>query len=51
MYFITPKIFGSGIDPVNSSGVDKVADSLKLNFVSSVMIKDEVLYTGFRKSE
>ncbi len=48
MYTVTPRIFGSGISPVNSSGVEKVSESLKLHDITSVMIRDEVIYTGYR---
>jgi diaminohydroxyphosphoribosylaminopyrimidine deaminase / 5-amino-6-(5-phosphoribosylamino)uracil reductase len=48
MYIITPRIFGSGISPVNSAGVEKVSDSLKLHDITSAMIMDEVIYTGYK---
>ncbi len=48
MYTITPRIFGSGISPVNSPGVEKVSEALELCDITSVMIKDEVIYTGYR---
>lgn len=50
MYTITPKIFGSGINPVNSSGLEKVSESLKLYDITSAMIMDEIIYTGYKNS-
>jgi diaminohydroxyphosphoribosylaminopyrimidine deaminase/5-amino-6-(5-phosphoribosylamino)uracil reductase len=49
LYTITPRIFGSGISPVKSSGLQKVSDSLKLHDITSAMIMDEVVYTGYKK--
>jgi diaminohydroxyphosphoribosylaminopyrimidine deaminase/5-amino-6-(5-phosphoribosylamino)uracil reductase len=49
LYTITPRVFGSGISPVKSSGLQKVSDSLKLHDITSAMIMDEVVYTGYKK--
>ena len=49
MYFITPRIAGNGIPPVQGKGKSLMEDSLYLKDVSSAMIGDDILYGGYRE--
>jgi diaminohydroxyphosphoribosylaminopyrimidine deaminase/5-amino-6-(5-phosphoribosylamino)uracil reductase len=51
MYIISPKILGSGISPVNGKESRNIADSISLNCLSTVLIKDNVLVNGYREFE
>ena len=47
IYFIAPKILGSGTDVVSAEGRQKISDSLVLYDVSTVMLKDDMLYNAY----
>jgi len=49
MYFITPRILGNGISPINASGYQSVSEGLMLRDVSIVGLESDVLYTGYRE--
>ena len=49
LYFIAPRIAGGGLSPVSGTGAAVISDSLRLHDVSSVMIRDEVLITGYKE--
>lgn len=48
-YFITPKIIGSGKSPIEGEGVTTIQDSLKLCDISTIMIKDDILYNAYKE--
>ncbi len=47
LYFISPRIIGRGLSPVEGAGAEKISASLRLKDVSAVMIGDEMMYTGY----
>ncbi|MCU0821408.1 MAG: bifunctional diaminohydroxyphosphoribosylaminopyrimidine deaminase/5-amino-6-(5-phosphoribosylamino)uracil reductase RibD [Spirochaetes bacterium] len=47
LFFVAPKILGSGPGPVSIAGSGSIADALKLRDVSSVMIKDDLLINAY----
>src|SRR6056297_1326327 len=49
MYFITPRILGNGISPLNASGYQSVSEGLALRDISIVGLESDVLYTGYRE--
>ncbi len=50
LYFITPKVIGSGISPVNGDGKELMKDALTLHDVSNVALKGDILYNGYAKA-
>ena len=50
MYFISPKILGNGISPINAKESMSVSDSLNLRDVSTLMIGDNILFNGYREA-
>ncbi len=50
MYFIAPKLSGNGISVLNNTGSEKMSKALKLYDVSSVLIKDDLLYNAYTKA-
>ncbi len=49
MYFITPRILGNGISPLNATGSQSVSEGLALSDISIVGLESDVLYTGYRE--
>lgn len=49
MYFIAPKIAGNGIAPLNNTGAAIMSEALNLHDVSSVFIKGDLLYNGYKE--
>jgi diaminohydroxyphosphoribosylaminopyrimidine deaminase/5-amino-6-(5-phosphoribosylamino)uracil reductase len=49
MYFISPRIAGSGVPAMAGEGVEKIGESPFLKDVSSVMINDEILISAYRE--
>ncbi len=49
MYVIAPKIAGGGISPVMGKGSELMSDSLMLRDVSSVFIRDNLLFNGYKE--
>ncbi len=47
MYFITPRILGNGISPMNASGYQSVSEGLTLRDISIIGLETDVLYTGY----
>ena len=47
VYFIAPKILGSGTGVVTSKGKQTIAESSALYDISTVMIKDDILYNAY----
>ncbi|MFC1670779.1 bifunctional diaminohydroxyphosphoribosylaminopyrimidine deaminase/5-amino-6-(5-phosphoribosylamino)uracil reductase RibD [Spirochaetota bacterium] len=47
IYFITPKIIGKGLNSINSMGVQKISQSHNLHDISSVMVKDDIVYSAY----
>ena len=50
LYFITPRILGNGQAPLEGKGFEKIGDSLRLQDVSSVLLRDEIVFNGYRES-
>ncbi|MFW5860636.1 MAG: bifunctional diaminohydroxyphosphoribosylaminopyrimidine deaminase/5-amino-6-(5-phosphoribosylamino)uracil reductase RibD [Spirochaetota bacterium] len=49
MYFITPRILGNGISPLNATGNHSVSEALALRDISIIGLESDVLYTGYRE--
>jgi len=49
MYVIAPKILGSGISPVRGKESESMSDSLVLRDVSTVFIRDNLLFNGYKE--
>ncbi len=49
MYVIAPKVTGNGISPINGRGSDRMSDALSLRDVSTVMLGDNLLVSGFKE--
>jgi len=49
MYVIAPKVLGSGISPIRGSDREMMSDSISLRDVSTVMIGDNILFTGYKE--
>jgi diaminohydroxyphosphoribosylaminopyrimidine deaminase / 5-amino-6-(5-phosphoribosylamino)uracil reductase len=50
MYFISPRVFGSGTPVLRGGGADKVAETPLLRDVTTVILDDDVLISGYRES-
>ena len=50
LYFINPRILGNGQAPLEGKGFEKIGDSLRLQDVSSVLLRDEIVFNGYRES-
>ena len=48
MYIISPKVLGSGISPINGRESKNIVDSINLKDISTIMIKDNILFNGYR---
>ena len=48
MYIISPKVLGSGISPINGKESKNIADSIHLKDISTIQIKDNILFNGYR---
>ena len=49
LYFIAPKIIGHGTPAIDGDGVFTMQDSVGLRDVSTVMIMQDLLYSGYRE--
>lgn len=49
IYSIAPRVLGSGLSPVNAAERIAIADSLQLHDITSVMLKGDVLFCGYRE--
>ena len=49
IYNIAPRVLGSGLSPVNAPERSSIADSLQLHDITSVMLKGDVLFCGYRE--
>ncbi len=47
LYFISPKIAGSGVPVITGRGFDSMSDAIRLHDVSSLMIDSDILYSGY----
>ncbi|MFH0974924.1 MAG: bifunctional diaminohydroxyphosphoribosylaminopyrimidine deaminase/5-amino-6-(5-phosphoribosylamino)uracil reductase RibD [Spirochaetota bacterium] len=47
IYFITPRLLGSGKDVVHAEGRQLISESQILHDVSAVMLKDDILYNAY----
>ena len=48
LYFISPKIIGGGISPIEGAGAKTIQDSVPLYDVSAIMIKEDILYNAYK---
>ncbi|MCL1833916.1 MAG: bifunctional diaminohydroxyphosphoribosylaminopyrimidine deaminase/5-amino-6-(5-phosphoribosylamino)uracil reductase RibD, partial [Leptospirales bacterium] len=48
IYIISPKLLGSGISPINGKESINVTDSLNLIDISTLQIKDNLLFNGYK---
>ena len=49
-YFITPKLLGGGKSPLDGTGRVTIQDASALHDVSTVMLKEDVLYNAYAES-
>ncbi|PKL15682.1 MAG: riboflavin biosynthesis protein RibD [Spirochaetae bacterium HGW-Spirochaetae-5] len=49
MYVIAPKVLGSGIAPINGAPSERMSDSLLLRDVSTVLLGDNLLFSGYKE--
>ncbi|MCL1864598.1 MAG: bifunctional diaminohydroxyphosphoribosylaminopyrimidine deaminase/5-amino-6-(5-phosphoribosylamino)uracil reductase RibD [Spirochaetes bacterium] len=49
MYIISPKLLGSGISPINGKESMNITDSRHLNGISTIQIKDNILFNGYKE--
>ena len=49
LYFIAPKIIGCGTPAIDGNGISAMQDSVRLKDVSTVMIQEDLLYSGYRE--
>lgn len=49
MYFIAPKILGNGIPSISGTGSSIISDSLQVKDISTVMIGDNILVSGYKE--
>jgi len=49
IYSIAPRILGSGLPPVNGEDKSAISESLRLNDITSVMLKEDVLICAYRE--
>ncbi len=47
MYFVAPRIIGSGTDLLKAEGKPAISESRKLYDISTVMLKDDLLYNAY----
>lgn len=47
LYFIAPKVMGNGLPVMDGRGAMNIKDAPKLRHVSSVMIKDDLIYNAY----
>ena len=47
VYFIAPRIIGNGTNVIEGEGRNKISDSHVMNDISTVMIKDDILYNAY----
>lgn len=50
VYFIAPKILGSGLSPVMAEERSMIKDSLMLHDISTLMLKDDIIYNAYMES-
>jgi diaminohydroxyphosphoribosylaminopyrimidine deaminase/5-amino-6-(5-phosphoribosylamino)uracil reductase len=48
LYFIAPKIIGHGTPAIDGDGISAMQDSVRLKDVSTAMIQEDLLYSGYR---
>ena len=49
MYIIAPRVAGGGIPAINGKGPGRMSDSLVLTDITSCMIGQDVMFTGYRE--
>jgi len=49
LYFISPKIIGKGIAPIEGKGVRTIKESLILHDISIISIKKDLLYNAYKE--
>jgi diaminohydroxyphosphoribosylaminopyrimidine deaminase/5-amino-6-(5-phosphoribosylamino)uracil reductase len=49
VYFISPRVMGTGLSPLEGHGAETVGDSLRLVGVTTALIGEDVLYNAYRE--